>query len=294
MKRVLLIYILFLIPFLVLLPSDAQEPKAKAKVFFESGEKWRRGKKDLDKAIAAYTEAIRLDPDFTEAYFQRGMCWADKPQRQLGKAIADFDETIKRDPKHREAYIRRGMASLDQKDYKNAIADFTHAIKIEPADPELSGLTELFSMRGFAWLGKKDYDKAIADFDRVISRDSRDTVTYYRRGTAWLGKKNYDKAFTDFNSAVRNDDRNPIYISYRGFARFYKKEYQQAIADFDLSEKLYPDGDWVYQHRAIMLATCSEPKYRDGKKAIEQAQKALKRAIWPESKKITNSALAEI
>lgn len=51
---------------------------------------------DHDKAIAKFTEAIHLDPDDADAYFQRGIAWLRKDE---AKATADFNKAIQLDPK---------------------------------------------------------------------------------------------------------------------------------------------------------------------------------------------------
>ncbi len=43
---------------------------------------------DLDRAIADYNQAIRLDPKDTKAYYNRGIAWEKK--RSLQAALADF------------------------------------------------------------------------------------------------------------------------------------------------------------------------------------------------------------
>ena len=53
-------------------------------------------KKEYDKAIADYTEAIRLDPKNARAYTNRGGLGR---QEEYDKAIADFTEAIRLDPK---------------------------------------------------------------------------------------------------------------------------------------------------------------------------------------------------
>ena len=57
------------------------------------------GKKDPDGAIAACTEAIRVDPDRAEAYSLRGGAWATKDQ--MDRAVADLTEAIRLDPERR-------------------------------------------------------------------------------------------------------------------------------------------------------------------------------------------------
>ena len=59
-------------------------------------------KGEHDKAIADYTEAIRLNPKYAEAYYNRGVAYEDKGEHD--KAIADFTEAIRLDPKYAKAY----------------------------------------------------------------------------------------------------------------------------------------------------------------------------------------------
>jgi tetratricopeptide (TPR) repeat protein len=49
-----------------------------------------------DKAIAAYTKALRLDPNYVRAYIGRGITWDE--MGEYDKAIADYTEAIRLDP----------------------------------------------------------------------------------------------------------------------------------------------------------------------------------------------------
>jgi tetratricopeptide (TPR) repeat protein len=59
---------------------------------------------DRDKAIADYTEAIRLAPKCAEAYTNRGISYYEKGEQD--KAIADYTEAIRLDPKCAEGAWR--------------------------------------------------------------------------------------------------------------------------------------------------------------------------------------------
>jgi tetratricopeptide (TPR) repeat protein len=54
------------------------------------------GKKEHDKAIADYTEAIRLKPDYARAYYNRGLAYQRKEDGIRAKA--DLDKAISLDP----------------------------------------------------------------------------------------------------------------------------------------------------------------------------------------------------
>jgi tetratricopeptide (TPR) repeat protein len=52
---------------------------------------------DFDRAIADYTEAIRLDPKLAIAYYERGVAY--HALGDFDRAIADYTEAIRLDPK---------------------------------------------------------------------------------------------------------------------------------------------------------------------------------------------------
>src|SRR5262249_4612520 len=61
-----------------------------------------------DKAIADFSEAIRLDPKDALAYHRRGLVWYEK--KEYSKSITDYSEAIRLDPKNALAYYNRGVS----------------------------------------------------------------------------------------------------------------------------------------------------------------------------------------
>ncbi|MBI4310663.1 MAG: tetratricopeptide repeat protein [Chloroflexi bacterium] len=77
-------------------------------------------------AVAEYSEAVRVQPDFPSAYNNRGAA-----QAMLGnyaEAISDYGEAVRQDATYAEAYNNRGIAYSDLGEYDKAIADFDSAI----------------------------------------------------------------------------------------------------------------------------------------------------------------------
>ena len=62
-------------------------------------------KGEFDKAIADYTQAIRLDPENDVLYFNRALAWGRK--ESFKNAIADFNEAIRLDSDDNLAYNGR-------------------------------------------------------------------------------------------------------------------------------------------------------------------------------------------
>src|SRR3989338_1288964 len=57
--------------------------------------------KEHDSAIEAYTKAIQLDPNYADAYNNRGLAYDNK--RQYDRAIEDYNKAIALDPNHAKA-----------------------------------------------------------------------------------------------------------------------------------------------------------------------------------------------
>lgn len=195
---------------------DPENPKSYYKRGKHYEDIWRRldQEGDYDRAIADYTEAIRLDPGYTMAYIYRGF-----------------------------AYHRKG-------DYNRAIADGIKAICFDPrrgAGRHLieKGISEL-QVRGYQYAEKGEYELAIKDFSGIIKLDSDDTVVYVyektaayiNRGYAYYKKGEYEKAIADFDKVIQLPfDVAPAYkaaaYKFRGTAYFHIGSYEKVIADLD-------------------------------------------------------------
>jgi short-subunit dehydrogenase/lipoprotein NlpI len=159
-------------------------------------------KGEFDKAIAAYTEAIRLDPKCAEAYWGRG--WTYEKKGDYDQAIADFSEVIRLSPRLSEAYCDRGIVYGKKGSFDEAIADFTEAIRLAPQ------YTETYGGQGSAYGQKGDLGTAIADFTDAIRLNPKLAEAYYNRGLAYQKMGDTAKAESDFAQANTRLHESPL------------------------------------------------------------------------------------
>lgn len=82
----------------------------------------------VSEAISAYNMALRLKPDYAEAYYNRGTAKTLIAEHQV--AIADFNEAIRLKPQFVEAYYNRGTAKLALNRCEEARSDFQTTLKL--------------------------------------------------------------------------------------------------------------------------------------------------------------------
>lgn len=169
-------------------PNSAAEYYSRAAGYAAKGE--------VDKAIADYSEALRLKPDFPQALNNRGFIYFGKGD--LDKAIADYDEAIRLKPDYSRPYHNRADAYRKKGDVDKAIADYTEVLRLEPKkDPKaLVG-------RAFGYVKKGDLDKAIADCTDAIKGDPKFAAAFYLRGRAYSQQGQTAKAEEDFAQAKK-------------------------------------------------------------------------------------------
>ena len=86
---------------------------------------------DDDRAIADYSSAIRLKPDYAEAYNDRGFAYYLKGDAE--RAIADYTRAIALRPDYPKAYNSRGVVYMAHGyERAKAVADFDRAIGLKP------------------------------------------------------------------------------------------------------------------------------------------------------------------
>ena len=191
-----------------------------------------KNKKDFDQALADYSEAIRLDPNYANAHLNRAVLLAD--HGEIDRAMPDFDAAIRLEPTAKLSYVNRAAAYKIKGDWDRAIGDYSEAIRLDPNDAQ-----PVFN-RGLAYFSKRDCAHAIGDFTEAIRLEPRASGAFTMRGRCRHPEGDFDQAITDFTAAIRLTPRDPAPYINRGLSYRAKREFDRALADYD--EALQLDG----------------------------------------------------
>ena len=225
-----------------------------------------QGEREYDKAIAEFTEAIRLDPRNSEAFSSRGYAWLDRGLRSGDRRL--HSRSGAGTLEEGWLYNRRGEVWASQKEFDIAIADFSEAIRLNNPKSLMQAIS--FCNRGNAWHAKSEYDKAIADFSEAIRIDPTAYSAQVTRGLAFCAKGKYEEAVEDFNQVIRNNPQSAFAYYGRGTLHRANNKPDQAIADFSKAIQFDPKFAWYYHAATAWLAK------EDNDKAITDCTEAIR------------------
>ncbi len=262
----------------------------------------RRDVKDLPAAIAAYTEAIRLDPHYALAFAARstalttvaGEAETAAPAREdYTKAQADARRALDLAPDLAQAHVALAFVSENTLDFTQANDEYERALALAPGNAEVLRTSGVFAAstghfdaglaatrRAVALdpLGRQShsglsqalytarrYEEAVAAFAEVISLEPDFNASYGERGLAYYGLGDLEHA------RAACETKPDHWVSQQCLAVIYDKLRQHADAEAALSKLKAALGDAApYQYAAIYA------QWGNRAKALEWLNTALR------------------
>ena len=201
------------------------------------------------------SEAIRLDPNYAPAFFERGIVLCDC-LGEFDPAIADFDAAIRIDPNQPLAYYNRAVACAAKGDLEGALAGWTRS------DPPRSEVRPSVFRARYPLLqrprrvrqGAGRFQQGPPARPRTLDRLLQPRHRLLQQRATWtrrwpVGPRAIQLGFT----------RVEVYCS-RGILYAKRGELKKAIADFDEAIRLDPDYAPAYNYRAAARAALGQAK----------------------------------
>jgi len=198
-------------------------------------------------ALAAYTEAIRLDPHYALAIASRsivlsyGAAEAATPAAQregFDKAQADAQRAVALAPELAQAHLALATVfELGTLDFTRANEEYERALVLAPGNAQVLRISGLFA----TYMGHIDAGLAAARRALVLDPLARDSHSVL--GRALYAARRYDEAVAVLSEAISRDPRAKAFYTYRGFAYYGLNDFESARASCE-NERDYQGNQW--------------------------------------------------
>lgn len=272
----------------------------------------RRTEEDLQRSIAFFEEALRLDANYARAYTGLADSYAAlallefmPPHEAFPKARQAVNNALNLDPNLAEAHTSLGLIRfMYDWDWQEAESEFQTAIRINPnyalahhfyadhlkalgrfdeALSEIEKARELDPLSlainigvGHVLYLSRQYDRAIEEYQRSVELDPAFMMTHVWFGRPYLEKGMYSEAIAELETAVALSGESTLALAMlgHGLASAGRDDEAQAILDklAARAEREYVPSYWI----AVIYNG-----FRDREQVIAWLRKAFtERSSW--------------
>jgi tetratricopeptide (TPR) repeat protein len=142
---------------------------------------------------------------------------------------------------------------------------------------------------------KDDLAGAARTIELAMQKDATLWLTYFMRARLLVRQRKYELAIQDCNWVLRKYPKFIEAALLRAQANADLGKYAETLKELDYIVRIRPNFDSyarALSSRAWLLATCPNPSFRDGGKAVQDAKMACKLTNWTDESTIDSLAVA--
>ncbi|MEI6655527.1 MAG: tetratricopeptide repeat protein [Verrucomicrobiota bacterium] len=256
---------------------------------------------DWENAEKMYRRAIKLNARSAEAHTELGMLLVGRKQQQEG--IQLLRKGVELDPDNADAHINLASALTGKGKFEEAIAHCEKALQLKPASAE----AHVNLASALTGMGKPE--EAIAHCELALQLDPKSADAHYNLGYALVARQQFEPSLVHFQKAL---EIKPDYVQARNnlgsallmtgcpdeaivhyrkvlevnpnypgapqnlaVAQAQQAKSLQALAQRRVQLQARPNETALLAGTAWLLATNPNASLRNGKEAVELAQRAV-------------------
>jgi protein O-GlcNAc transferase len=237
--------------------ADAAEPRYPF-VLGQSLQALRR----WDPAIGAYETALKLQPDFLDAWNNLGIC--RQLRRQFPQAAAAYRQALTLNPANAGVMANLGTVLREMGDWAQAVDLLRAAANLEPA--VASHTVNL----GIAYWNQGNFVEAERTLNQALARAPDDADAAFNLGNALHGLGRAREAIDRYRQAVALRPDYPDAWINLGNVLIEIGDFGAAQAAYDDALRLRPDSVVALNNAACLMRTLGR---------VDEAEAALSRAL---------------
>lgn len=237
----------------------------------------------LKEAEAAYKDALKRDPKYSEAYNNLGAL--NYSRKNFGEAERQFRLALEADAEHVAAKKNLRAVRYARENGRAARESALVAEKVKPllidersidslvvvnlmAAKDLEAAL-LHERRADSFMARKLYDDAVIEYRKSVTLDKYNASTVNRLGLAYHQSQKIKDAEGYYREAIK---LNPFYIealNNLGTIEFVKKNYDRALEHYRKALKLRPQSSTILHNVGACLFAME--RFEEGFQVYQQA-----------------------
>jgi len=199
--------------------------------------------KNHNGAIEHYSEALKIDPLYSQGYYSRGIAKVQLKEYQA--AVVDFKKCLKLNEENAKAHYYAGFCLMNMKQNQEAIKSFSRALQKDPS------LTMVYYYRAKIQMQDGNYQRAIRDFNESIVKKGNDDKTAYQLGVCYLKTDQPEAAKQAFGQALEaNADYVPA-LTEKLKLDYKSSDYSQVLTLASQLLKVEPGNSVALYYQAM-------------------------------------------
>lgn len=211
-------------------PSAGSPPNSQTESAAFSDWDYIDGKKHVEnerykEAVQSFRMALKSNKRNSYAAYESGL--ANVELGNTDEAIADFTKAIEINPANKDFYFARAAAYREKKQFQKAVEDLQYVAK------EIGDGADVQQNLALANIDNENFANALTILNDSIKKNGDDAYSWYLKGLCDAGLKKIDAAIEDYSKSSGLQDNYAEPLNNRGVIYLDREDYQKALNDFD-------------------------------------------------------------
>ena len=211
---------------------------------------------------------LARNPDCWMAHNNLGLLL--KKQGRIEEAMEQYHQAIQINPNFSEAQNDLGVVLAAEGRFDEAIENYRKAIQLDP-----NNFDALHNL-GNALAHKGQFAEAIKNYYKALQINPNFSEAQNNLGVALVAKGRLNEAIANFRKAIQLDPNNFQAQYDLGVAFATEGRFAEAIKNYYKAIQINPNFSGALNNLAWVLATHPDPQIRNGKEAVELAERACR------------------
>jgi serine/threonine-protein kinase len=190
----------------------------------------------------------------------------------LAAAERDFDRAVDLDPEDPQAVLSRAGFAFATGRCEAAIWDCTEALRLRP------DFVDGYLSRAQVRMALSELDEALDDLTEAVRWSPDHAGAHLQRGQLFLAMARDHDALRDFDAVIGLNPEYAVGYYLRSYCWRRSRDHARQRDDLEQAVRLAPNLSGACNSLSWLLATCPDPIYRDGRRAVALGRRALENA----------------